>query len=75
MPSKEVKLPDAHLKQLKETIKDHIRALNKAGVIDDSAEKPSLKTLQKVLGIEAGGTDAAPEQWLCGADTVCGVKV
>jgi len=55
-------LPHQELLELRSKVKKHIKALNEAGKITDTADKVSAKTLLKVLGVEA-------DAWLCSCDT------
>jgi hypothetical protein len=65
-------LPESDLEDLKRKVSHHIQSLNKAGTTTDSPEKLKAETLKRVLGIK--DSHGVVEQWLCGADDVCGAK-
>ncbi|MEG3166121.1 hypothetical protein U1701_16110 [Sphingomonas sp. PB2P19] len=67
----DAKLPDSELKKIQSIVLDHVQSLNRAGSVG-GADPVSKEAALAALGFE--GTSDAPDQWLCGADNVCGAK-
>ena len=61
-------LPHKDLLDLKDQVKQHVKALNDSGKINEHPDKVSAATIMKVLGIQSSDHMRAAENWLCSCD-------